>query len=197
MSKERTYGFIESTYNPKDKIYECDITTIPNYYKIKDTADVFNQGNKGSCVSCATAEMYNFYCLEKHKKLDIDFEYLYNKRDNKKVDGMSPREAFEILKEENKILGYAKLNSLDTLKRSIIINGAALIALPVKSDNDDFWNGDNFVGGHAVAAVGYNEYGIIIKNSWGKEYGDLGYSVLHYDDFNKVYEAWTLLSIIV
>lgn len=64
----------------------------------------------------------------------------------------------------------------------------------VFSYNDDFWNGDEFMGGHAVAVVGYDETGLIIKNSWGTSFGRGGYTTLPYNQFNKVREAWTLLS---
>ncbi len=43
--------------------------------------------------------------------------------------------------------------------------------------------GDKLVGGHAVLAVGYdNRRGVlIVRNSWGAEWGDGGYFYLPYD----------------
>ena len=38
--------------------------------------------------------------------------------------------------------------------------------------------------------VGYNKEGFIIRNSWGTSYGNNGYSILKYKDFNKVIECW-------
>jgi hypothetical protein len=35
--------------------------------------------------------------------------------------------------------------------------------------------------GHAITIVGYNQYGFIIKNSWGKSWGDNGYATVSYD----------------
>src|SRR5690606_16405932 len=42
---------------------------------------------------------------------------------------------------------------------------------------------DKMYGGHAVFAVGYNdkEQHLIVKNSWGKGWGDKGYFYLPYD----------------
>jgi hypothetical protein len=35
--------------------------------------------------------------------------------------------------------------------------------------------------GHAITIVGYNQYGFIIKNSWGISWGDNGYATVSYD----------------
>ena len=35
--------------------------------------------------------------------------------------------------------------------------------------------------GHAITIVGYNRDGFIIKNSWGKSWGDNGYATVSYD----------------
>ena len=56
------------------------------------------------------------------------------------------------------------------------------------------WNGSDNLGGHAVAVVGFDEDSIIIKNSWGVEYGNGGYYHMQNKDFNKVLECWTILS---
>lgn len=130
----------------------------------------------------------------KDREPSIGFEYLYDQRSDKTIDGMMPREAFEILKGEHRVEVFARIGSLDALKKSVLTNGAALIAMNVFSYNDDFWNGDEFMGGHAVAVVGYDETGLIIKNSWGTSFGRGGYTTLPYSQFNKVREAWTLLS---
>lgn len=37
------------------------------------------------------------------------------------------------------------------------------------------------LGGHAMTIVGYNTEGFIVKNSWGKNFGDNGYVVISYD----------------
>lgn len=43
------------------------------------------------------------------------------------------------------------------------------------------WSNGVFDGGHAVTVVGYNKEGFIIKNSWGKAWGEKGYAVVSYD----------------
>lgn len=186
-------GFIESGVNPNDATYAAPKIELPKRYELREQLRVYDQGSKGSCVSCTVAEMYNFYCKSKGRESGIGFEYLYDERSDKTIDGMMPREAFEILKRESRIDLFARVTSLDALKKSVLVNGAALIAMNVFSYNDDFWDGDEFMGGHAVAVVGYDETGLIIKNSWGTGFGRGGYVTLPYGKFNKVREAWTLL----
>lgn len=189
----RGLGFIESGVNPNDAIYAAPKIELPKSYELKEQLRVYDQGNKGSCVSCTVAEMFNFYCKSKGRESGIGFEYIYDNRADKTIDGMMPREAFEILKRESRIDLFARVTSLDALKKSVLVNGAALIAMNVFSYNDDFWDGDEFMGGHAVAVVGYDETGLIIKNSWGTGFGRGGYVIFPYGKFNKVREAWTLL----
>ena len=47
------------------------------------------------------------------------------------------------------------------------------------------------LGMHAFALVGYNQYGFIIQNSWGKTWGAGGFAVLTYSDWvNNGVDAW-------
>jgi C1A family cysteine protease len=74
------------------------------------------------------------------------------------------------------------------------MNGPCVAGLYVRDpDADDFWNGSSNYGGHAVAIVGYNKKGFIIRNSWGTSYGEDGYAILKYEDFNKIIECWTIV----
>ena len=56
-------------------------------------------------------------------------------------------------------------------------------------------NGDVFVGGHAVAVVGYDNQKrvLIVRNSWGTEWGDKGYFYMPYDYVTPEYvmDIWT------
>jgi len=46
-------------------------------------------------------------------------------------------------------------------------------------------------GGHAFAILGYNEYGFIVQNSWGDQWGHLGFAVLTYKDWvENGIDAW-------
>lgn len=53
---------------------------------------------------------------------------------------------------------------------------------------------DYIVGGHAVAIVGYSlpKQHFIVKNSFGKEWGENGYCYMSFDYLNKyVFEGWS------
>ena len=76
------------------------------------------------------------------------------------------------------------------------MNGPCFGALPVFSDRDKFWEktyGDIFMGYHAIAIVGYDEDGFIIRNSWGDNFGDNGYVTIPYNDFKELIEIWTVM----
>jgi hypothetical protein len=49
-----------------------------------------------------------------------------------------------------------------------------------KKKEISLWSPFN-LDGHAMTVVGYNEKGFIIKNSWGKNFGDNGYITISYD----------------
>ena len=58
-----------------------------------------------------------------------------------------------------------------------------MIAFPVYNYGTEFWYqkvGETMKGGHAVTVVGYNEIGFIIRNSWGTDWGNAGYTALPY-----------------
>lgn len=188
------FGYIKTKDLYSYSEYKPEKCELPKEYKLKDLGEVWDQGSKGSCVSCSISEMYNFYQISHGKKLDIPFTYMYDKRADKSLDGMQPVEGFKILKEEGRIKVFSRISTLDSLKHSILSNGPALIALIVKDTNrNDFWNGGQLNAGHAVSVIGYSKDSLIIKNSWGYSYGDSGYWYLPYEDFNKVIEAWTIL----
>ena len=54
---------------------------------------------------------------------------------------------------QNVIKSYARINTLEGLKQSLLQNGPCLIAFPVYNYSDQFWiqnEGESFKGGHAV-----------------------------------------------
>lgn len=189
-------GFIYSTPDPKDILAEDVIkfdNSLPDTYRLKYPTDILDQGSSSICVSCVMKDIIDFKNKSRGIVDSIKMDYIYNLKANKYVNGMMPREAFQIAKRMNKGNIYAKVGSLEVLKKSILINGPVLIALMVKSFNSDFWNGTGTYGGHAISVVGWTTDSLIIKNSWGTDFGDKGYTYLPFSNFNKILECWTLI----
>ena len=132
----KTFGCIQSGESSKDIIYNGTLS-MPEYVR-KPITPITDQGTKGSCVSQSLYELYAFYKNFKHEKLDISPTYSFDLRKDKSINGMQPREALDILRHNDKIKSYARINNSFALKDSIIVNGGALIALPAKSDDPNF-----------------------------------------------------------
>lgn len=175
-------------------LYQGSGSTIPDEYEIKDIGEVIDQGKEGSCVSCSLFEMYGFYCLGKGKTVDIPYTYTYDNRKDKSLDGQDPGEAFTFMKEQGKIQVFSRIPTLDSLKEAIIANGPCMICMIAKSGDNDFWEGLEILGGHAVSVIGYTKRSLIIKNSWGYGYGESGIWYLPYSEFRVVLEAWTIIT---
>jgi C1A family cysteine protease len=98
---------------------------------------------------------------------------------------------------EKTIERYAKVNSELQLKQALVMNGPCVGGLPVYDTyKSNFWKKEKeekVQGLHAVAIVGYTKEGFIIRNSWGRFYGDGGYAILPYDDFKNFTEIWTII----
>ena len=97
---------------------------------------------------------------------------------------------------KNCIKSYAKIENMDELKLSLYNNGPCLIGMPVYNYSGQLWkkkDGETFLGGHAMVIVGYNNEGFIIRNSWGINWGDEGYSIYKYEDWGVHWEIWTTI----
>ena len=96
---------------------------------------------------------------------------------------------------KNIIKSYARIKSMEKLKKSLCENGPCLIAFPVYNYSSEFWlgKGRDHMGGHAVTVVGYNEEGFIIRNSWGEYWANSGYTIYKYKDWDSHWEVWTVI----
>ena len=97
-----------------------------------------------------------------------------------------------------RIIGYAKIDLLDGLKKALFANGPCYIAFPVYNpEKREFWKpdytGQQMIGGHAVCVAGYLKDSFIIRNSWSSLWGDNGYTYFNFSDWGSQWEAWTTI----
>lgn len=204
-------------------ITEEQLGTLPlpkAYSYLPFMSPIMNQGAESTCVPHSISAIYDYYTAMNHpestnagkfKASGIAIHQIYNARTNR-GDGMSYKEAFEFCrkkgvvtekeyKEKNfdnpqKILMYGRIMSLEVMKRALVANGPCPIATYVRDlDAPEFWNGRGNYGGHATCLIGYSDSkeAFILRNSWGKSFGQGGYVWFPYKDFNKILEAWTVI----
>lgn len=206
------FGFIPSTIDGTELQFSMakEIRLPETYSYVKYLPKVLNQGSRPICVPCSVSCFINWRKnLEDgshDKDHNVDLNAIFDCREDKSGEGMTFKEAFKFLRHEGvktdfgktKINEYAKVGSELQLKQALIVNGPCIGGLPVyDSLRTNFWekyHGDSMVGRHAIAVVGYDKNGFIIRNSWGTRYGTDGYATIPYEDFELFYEMWTVLS---
>jgi C1A family cysteine protease len=116
----------------------------------------------------------------------------------------------------HKITNYYSIKTFDNLKRSIANNLPVVFGFMVYSSFEsdkvsqtgivplpDIRN-EELLGGHAVVAVGYNDYDqrFLVRNSWGKKWGlkgtNAGYFTMPYDyvaNPNLASDFWTVVKV--
>ena len=203
------FGYVPSTMDGSEWIFGAPTTELqlPNKYTYrKFLPSVINQGELSICVPCSVSAYLNWKKnLETGEKKDnkVALMDIYNIKTND-GDGMTFKEALHYLRHHGVrsnagtlgIHSYARVMSQLSLKYALVMNGPCLGALPVYSDDCDFWNkksGQRLMGYHAISIVGYDEQGFIIRNSWGSGFCDKGYTLITYEEFNKLMEVWTII----
>lgn len=156
-----------------------------------------DQGADGICVSVCMTDILTLLFKASGRKYRKQKEFFYKHRSDKKVDGMSPRNAFEIAQANGLVTAFATLKSVASLRVSILANGPILIALPVYDFSSHFWQKPSEQakpeGYHATTFVGYDDIRreFKLRNSWGVTWAELGYTYFPYTDTGYIMEAWT------
>jgi hypothetical protein len=171
--------------------------SIPDSYDLQDELTIpIDQGNRGICVSACATDMIKYVHMVAGKTYKKHVDFYYNHRSNKNIDGMAPRNAFEIAQAYSLVTSYATVKTLQAVKLAIVANGPVLVALPVYGTHSSFWKESiesrSVIGYHAVTLVGFENSYFILRNSWGTEWASDGYTFFPYDDFNIILEAWTV-----
>lgn len=191
------YGFIKTKLDGTEKVFGASNTKLPDSFKYK-LPPVLNQGDKPTCVACATSAWINWYknSLTGNATYDnnVDIMKIFNGGKGT-AEGMYVKNAFVYLKQQKLIRSYALVKSEAALKYALYLNGVCIGALPVCNPySTQFWAGTTYQGGHAIAITGWTNQGFVIRNSWGKSYGLDGYGIIPYSSFNKFTEIWTLIN---
>jgi len=213
--KNIVYGWTPSELDGTEHIadYTYENQELPNSFSYRGLIPgVLNQGNTSTCVPHAVSSILDWQDSLKNgnpTSFNMSIYNIYDKKDNE-GDGMTFKRALSILKNTGavttkeyrkkdydnaiKIREYAMIKNIFNLKYSILLNGPCLIATMVRDPYSmEYWKGYNNYGGHAVSCVGWDEEGIEIRNSWGEDWGDEGYTHMKYEDFGNILEAWTAL----
>ena len=202
-----------------------DIKSVPSSLDWrKHLQRVRNQGIQGTSLAFVGSCMVEWYSRKILKEpIEASPQYLYNNRTNQDSTLLSGRDMMKILKDHGccleesylygskdeisdearteaskfKIDGYARMRTMDTLKKAILINGPCLICFPVFNHTTQLWKQrkeEEKLGCHAMAVVGYNSKGFILRNSWGEHWDNDGYCIYPYSDWGCHDEVWTVVN---
>lgn len=210
MEQTRTFGYVPSVIDGTELIYNGDDSLdIPEEYSYVDfMPHAYNQGQYPICVT-ESVRAYIDWNINVDESKDNKEEHqvavfdIYASKTNE-GDGMTFKDALYYLRHHgvNTNVGnetierYAMVNGIDSLKRALINNGPCVGAFLVRDPQcgTSFWKGNGFLGGHAISIVGYDKEGFIIRNSWGTEWGNNGYTKLPYNEFHYLMECWTIIA---
>lgn len=204
------YGYIKSKLDGTEHIFSAvkqfDIPEAYSYQKF--IPRVLNQGERPICVPCSISAFLNWNINasgsnENTVDNNINLIDIYSHKTTS-GDGMTFKDALTYIRHNGvkcdkgitKIEKYAMIGSVLALKQALILNGPCVGAVLVYNSTDEFWknNGNERpLGGHALSIVGYNKDGFIIRNSWGCSFGNNGYVIMKYEDFNCFLETWTII----
>jgi C1A family cysteine protease len=199
------------------------MAVMPAEFIIPGAKESRDQGLRSTCAAFAGAfikEMQEYKDCQFNGRMSPEFIYYH--RENKPAHGMFGRNVFQILQRfgsvpediypyedtddalppskdiydvaaNYRIANFARVSTIDGLKRALLELGPAMMILPLCNARPRFWLadvGEQPIGGHAVVVIGYNEAGFILVNSWGPEWNDNGTIMFSYDDWNLHWECW-------
>ena len=211
IRKSRALGLAPSKMDGTEHVFSVNESLdIPDEYSYVDyMSKVIDQGQNPICVACSISAYVNWKKNMETGEKDEHFKSISQLKDffyeaGGGPNGMTFKDALHYLrhngietKEGNfKIREYALADSVKALKNAIIMNGPCLGGLPVMdTKRSEFWksNDNYYFGGHAIAIVGWTKTGFIIRNSWGKYFGNKGYVEIPYSDFILFMECWTMI----
>lgn len=127
------------------------------------------------------------------KGMCLEVTFPYGKDEPKKIPDKAVKEALNY-----KIKSYARIETLEGAKKAILEYGPLIAAFPYYDNGKyEFWEQPQINtktdGGHAVAIVGWNEDGFIIRNSWGDDWNGNGHVVYPFSQWGVHWEMWSCM----
>ena len=186
----------------------------PNTIDLRDYClETRNQGNKPWCAAYSAAGMASNILWRKNdvpKEIEVSSLYAYAKKidGSPSMNGTTLTAVLEALLNQNyfddKICSVKVLRGTEYVRYAIHKFGCCLLGLMVTDEwykcnrNKSTITGSNDgihsnLGGHAVLGCGYNRDGVIIQNSWGKDWGEYGFALITWDEFNREFSYGAVL----
>lgn len=198
------FGLELSTLTGKEPVYSAQIQqrTLQKYSFEKYIKTVKDQGQTSMCVPFSISQIVEWYWRTSGmKNPQMDNSGFYAQRAIKNSNGMSFKEALELMMNKGYVLdkihteriyGYCRIPSKLLMQDYLVAYAPFLLGVPVyDSTTTEFWKPSGTMEGyHAVVAVGFDDEGLRILNSWGTSYGEGGFANLSWKDLDLVKEAW-------
>lgn len=198
------FGLELSTLTGKEPVYSAQIQqrTLQNYSFEKYIKTVKDQGQTSMCVPFSISQIVEWYWRTSGmKNPQMDKSGFYAQRAIKNSNGMSFKEALELMMNKGYVLdkihteriyGYCRIPSKFLMQDYLVAYAPFLIGVPVyDSTTTEFWKPSGTMEGyHAVVAVGFDDEGLRILNSWGTSYGEGGFANFPWKDLDLIKEAW-------
>lgn len=198
------FGLELSTLTGKEPVYSAQIQqrTLQNYSFEKYIKTVKDQGQTSMCVPFSISQIVEWYWRTSGmKNPQMDKSGFYAQRAIKNSNGMSFKEALELMMNKGYVLdkihteriyGYCRILSKLLMQDYLVAYAPFLIGVPVyDSTTTEFWKPSGTMEGyHAVVAVGFDDEGLRILNSWGTSYGEGGFANFPWKDLDLIKEAW-------
>lgn len=143
--------------------------------------------------------MYPREALKTLQKIgDVPNEYFDHNKEMLEIKNLVDKKFNDLstLASNYKIESYARIYSEEEIKKCLLQSTPVPISIPVYNDLDYDLNyiikepEGKLQGYHMIIICGYNKFGYIIQNSWGKYWGDKGQAILPYD--YPIDSAWAI-----